>query len=66
MWGEDFAHYLLRVPGCFFALGVMPPASDSYPMLHNDRYDFNDHAIVPGVRMMIGVALEALTHFQNV
>jgi amidohydrolase len=51
MGGEDFAYYLEKVPGCFFLVGVDPLVSDGYPSLHSDRYDFNDDAIVVGMRM---------------
>ena len=57
MWGEDFAFYLERIPGCFFVLGVQPHDRDSYPMLHNPRYDFTDDALPVGIRMMVELAL---------
>jgi amidohydrolase len=60
MWGEDFAFYLERVPGCFFVLGVQPHDRDTYPMLHNPAFDFNDDAIPFGIRMMTEVALRFL------
>ncbi len=57
MWGEDFAFYLERIPGCFFVLGVQPHDRDTYPMLHSPRYDFTDAAIPVGIRMMVELAL---------
>ncbi len=60
MWGEDFAFYLERVPGCFFVLGVQPHDRDSYPMLHSPRFDFTDAAIPAGIRMMSNTAIEFL------
>lgn len=57
MWGEDFAFYLEKIPGCFFALGVQPRDRDAYPMLHNPRYDFTDEAVPVGIRMMTELAL---------
>ncbi|HUO08111.1 MAG TPA: M20 family metallopeptidase [Phycisphaerae bacterium] len=57
MWGEDFAFYLERVPGCFFVLGVQPHDRDSYPMLHNPNYDFTDDAVPVGIRMMTELAI---------
>jgi amidohydrolase len=56
MWGEDFAFYLQHVPGCFFVLGVQPQGQESYPMLHNPRYDFTDAAVPVGIRMMVEAA----------
>jgi amidohydrolase len=60
MWGEDFAFYLQKIPGCFFVLGVQPHDRDSYPMLHNPRYDFTDAAVPVGIRMMVELAIGAL------
>lgn len=56
MWGEDFAFYLQRVPGCFFVLGVKPAGAESYPMLHHPRFDFTDAALRPGILMMAEAA----------
>ena len=60
MWGEDFAFYLERVPGCFFVLGVKPHDRASYPMLHHPAYDFTDAAVPVGIRMMTEVAIRFL------
>ena len=60
MWGEDFAFYLERVPGCFFVLGVQPHDRESYPMLHNPAYDFTDAAVPVGIRMMTELAVRYL------
>jgi amidohydrolase len=57
MGGEDFAYYLQKVPGCFFLIGVEPPASNGYYPLHNDRYDFTDTAIAVGLRMFVELAI---------
>jgi len=56
MGGEDFAYYLEKVPGCFFLLGVKPDGQESYPSLHNCRYNFNDAALEIGARMFCGLA----------
>ena len=57
MGGEDFSYYLERVPGCFFFLGVEPADRDSYPALHNDRYDFTDAALPVGMRVFLELVL---------
>lgn len=57
MGGEDFAYYLQEVPGCFFLVGVQPPAADGYPPLHSDRFDFTDATIAVGVRMFVELVL---------
>jgi len=56
MIGEDFAYYLEKVPGCFFALGVEPLDRNGYPSLHSDRYDFTDAAMEVGTRMFVALA----------
>jgi amidohydrolase len=60
MWGEDFSFYLEQIPGCFFLLGVQPHDRDSYPMLHNPKYDFTDAAVPVGIRMMTEIAIRYL------
>ncbi|MGC9258922.1 MAG: M20 metallopeptidase family protein [Phycisphaerae bacterium] len=60
LWSEDFAYYLRRVPGCFFILGTRPHGRKTYPMLHNSHYEFPDSAVVTGIRMMAGLALNFL------
>jgi amidohydrolase len=55
MGGEDFAYYLEKIPGCFFLVGVAPPDKQSYPSLHNDRYDFTDAALAVGMQMFVAL-----------
>ena len=38
-----------------FRLGVRPPESDTYPTLHNPRFNFNDDALPVGMRMFCEV-----------
>lgn len=44
---EDFGFFLERKPGCLLRLGN----GENSAMLHNPRYDFNDHSLVAGVAM---------------
>lgn len=55
MGGEDFAYYMEKIPGSFFRLGI-----GDRPALHNSRFDFNDDAILHGMRAMTGIALRFL------
>jgi amidohydrolase len=57
MGGEDFAYYGLRVPACFFALGLNESSTEPYPGLHTPTFDFNDKAIGIGMEMMCLLAL---------
>ncbi len=57
MGGEDFSYYALKVPACFFLLGLSEPGKDPYPGLHTPSFDFNDKAIPIGMEMMCRLAL---------
>lgn len=59
MGGEDFSFYAERVPGCFFALGLLPTGAASMPSLHHPAFDFNDDAIATGVEMFCRLAIES-------
>lgn len=45
-WGEDFSHYLQKIPGCFFGWG----AGEDCAPLHHPDYDFPDEQIEPAAR----------------
>ena len=60
MGSEDFAFLSSRVPGCYFFLGLRPAGQQEYPAVHSPHFDFNDEAILPGVRMMVTLALASL------
>jgi hippurate hydrolase len=51
MLSEDFAYMLRELPGCYFFMGNGATAS-----LHDCHYDFNDEAILPGVRYWAALA----------
>jgi len=57
MGGEDFAFYLQRSKGCFFALGV--GREDAAPV-HNPKFDFNEDMLPVGVETHCQVGLELL------
>jgi amidohydrolase len=65
MGGEDFSYFLQQVPGSFFRLGTgrwrNRDELEKEPGLHSDTFDFNDDALVPGMILMAGVALEYLS-----
>ncbi len=52
---EDFAQALTDVPGAFAFIGN----GDSAP-LHNPEYDFNDAALLPGVRWFVELVRDRL------
>jgi hippurate hydrolase len=51
MLAEDFAYMLQQRRGCYFFMGNGSTAS-----LHDSHYDFNDAAILPGVRYWVALA----------
>ncbi|MFW6055338.1 MAG: M20 metallopeptidase family protein, partial [Thermodesulfobacteriota bacterium] len=57
MGGEDFAFFLERSKGCFFAVGVGREGGAS---VHNPRFDFNEDMLLPGVETFCLAALELL------
>ncbi|MBX9910191.1 MAG: amidohydrolase [Beijerinckiaceae bacterium] len=56
--GEDFAHFLERLPGCYIWIGNGPVKDGGE--LHNDRYDFNDAILPASAGWMAAVAKQAL------
>ncbi len=53
---EDFARFLLFVPGCF---GFIGNGNDSLP-LHNPCFDFNDCSLLYGARYYAAIARQRL------
>jgi amidohydrolase len=56
MGGEDFAFYLQKSKGCFFALGV---GREGAAPIHNPKFDFNEDVLLPGMEThcQVGLAL---------
>jgi metal-dependent amidase/aminoacylase/carboxypeptidase family protein len=59
MGAEDFAYYLESTPGLLVRLGTASSAATSYP-LHDARFDIDESAIVPAVRLMAEVLINGL------
>lgn len=57
MGGEDFSYYALKVPACFYLIGLNESETEAYPGLHTPTFDFNDKAIGIGIEMMCLLAL---------
>ena len=56
MAGEDFAHYLEKIPGAFFFTGANKDRHD-YPH-HHPMFDFNEKAMPIAAKMLIGAYME--------
>jgi amidohydrolase len=57
MGGEDFAFFLQKAKGCFFALGAGREGGIS---VHNARFDFDEAVMATGVEVFCRIALEIL------
>jgi amidohydrolase len=57
MGGEDFAFYLQKSKGCFFALGV---GREGAVPVHNQQFDFNEDILSLGMQTHCQVGLELL------
>jgi amidohydrolase len=54
--GEDFAYFIKQYPGALLHVGM---GEDSQP-LHNQRFNFNDDALVNAVTFMVAATIEFL------
>jgi amidohydrolase len=53
---EDFAEYLLLVPGCFGLLGVGNPALGAVHPVHSPRFTMDESALTTGTRLLAAFA----------
>jgi amidohydrolase len=60
MGSEDFALYAARVPVCFVRLGVRNESRGITAMVHTERFDVDEAAIVVGVRALAAAVLDEL------
>lgn len=56
MGSEDFAFYARAVPSTFSFLGLRPADVPEVPGCHHPAFDFNDDALVPGIRYFVELA----------
>jgi len=56
MGGEDFAYFLLHIPGCYIRFGAQVPGREGYPA-HSSRFDFDEEALAYGAPWYHQVAL---------
>ncbi len=57
MGGEDFAFYLQKSKGCFFALGV---GREGAVPVHNPKFDFNEDVLLLGVETHCRIGMKLL------
>ncbi len=58
MGGEDFAHYLKHVPGCYIRYGAQVPGRESFPA-HSSQFDIHEEALATGAAWLNAVARRA-------
>lgn len=58
MGGEDFAKYLLNIPGCFLLLGGA--GKKGKIAQHNEKFDIDEDALLLGIEYFIKYALKYL------
>ena len=57
--GDDMAEFLQRIPGVYFLLGAS--VGNKYPH-HNSRFDFDEKAMINGVKVFISCTLDFLNN----
>ncbi|HET7231590.1 MAG TPA: amidohydrolase [Longimicrobium sp.] len=61
MAAEDFAEFLLRVPGCYFFVGAMNEEKGAVHPHHNPRFDICEECLPVAVEVLERAALRALS-----
>jgi hippurate hydrolase len=64
MGGEDFAYYLLQVPGCYVRFGACRPGCENIP-LHSPSFDFEEEAMKVGAAFFDQVVREAMATYAH-
>lgn len=58
MGGEDFSHYLEKIPGAYVRIGSQVPGRENFPA-HSSKFDFDEQALEVGARYFYHVSLLA-------
>jgi amidohydrolase len=58
MIGEDFSHYLTKVPGCFAFVGSGKSEKNSIYPHHHSLFDIDEEALEIGAKLLIAAVLE--------
>ncbi|MBV4415636.1 M20 metallopeptidase family protein [Clostridium tyrobutyricum] len=60
MSSEDFSHYLQKVPGCFFFVGIGNPEKGIVYPQHHSKFDIDEDAMIYGMEVLSRSALKLL------
>ncbi|MCB1149338.1 MAG: M20/M25/M40 family metallo-hydrolase, partial [Chlamydiia bacterium] len=55
LYGEDFAYYLQKVPGCFAMLGCRNESKGCIYPLHHPHFDLDEECMKVGVRFFFEI-----------
>jgi len=56
MPAEDFSYYVQNTPGCFMFVGAGNPLKDAVYPHHHSRFNFDEDALLHGVKLLIAMA----------
>ncbi|WP_379133444.1 amidohydrolase [Paenibacillus sp. sgz500958] len=56
MPAEDFSYYVQQIPGCFMFVGAGNPDKDAVFPHHHSRFNFDEDAMLHGVKLLIAMA----------
>ncbi|KGE16694.1 amidohydrolase [Paenibacillus wynnii] len=56
MPAEDFSYYVKEIPGCFIFVGAGNPDKDAVYPHHHSRFNFDEDALLHGVKLLIAMA----------
>lgn len=58
MGGEDFSHYLAKVPGAFMFIGIGNEEKGIIFPQHHPKFDMDERALAYGVETMVRTAIK--------
>lgn len=60
MPAEDFAYYVKEIPGCFMFVGAGNADKDAEYPHHHSKFDFDEDAMLHGMKLLIAMANSSL------
>ncbi|NQX43828.1 amidohydrolase [Paenibacillus tritici] len=66
MPAEDFSYYVKEIPGCFIFVGAGNPDKDAVYPHHHSKFDFDEDAMLHGVKLLIAMADSCLNEASSV
>ncbi|MEK3877212.1 amidohydrolase [Paenibacillus sp. FSL M7-0420] len=66
MPAEDFSYYVQEIPGCFIFVGAGNAAKDAVYPHHHSKFDFDEDAMLYGVKLLVAMADSCLNESLSV